>query len=73
MDQPLLMTTTVPERAVIPRRRMLLREALALRLCPTEALPVVDVTELTPARSMFDYDAESAESIGELPPGISPR
>lgn len=67
MASPLLPTLTVPESATVPRRRMGLLELLTQRLCPTEGLPVVEITDITPVRSMFEYDADTALAVSELP------
>lgn len=70
MASPLLATLTVPESATVPRRRMGLLEILTQRLCPAEGLPLVEITDITPVRSMFDYDSETAVTVTELPYSI---
>lgn len=67
MASPLLATLTVPESTTVPRRRMGLMEILTQRLCPAEGLPLVEIADITPVRSMFDYDAESAVTVTDLP------
>ena len=70
MASPLLATLTVPEKAKVPRRRMGLLEILTQRLCPTDDLPVVQITDITPVRSMFDYASETAVTVTEMPSGV---
>jgi hypothetical protein len=47
-----------------------LMEILTQRLCPAEGLPVVDIADITPVRSMFDYNAEAAVAVTDLPYGV---
>lgn len=70
MASPLLATLTVPESAVVPRRRMGLLQVLTRRLCPAEGLPVVEIQDIKAAGSMFDYDPATAVTITDLPHGI---
>lgn len=67
MTSPLLDALTVPERALVPRRPMLLMQALTSKLCPAEGLPVMDVADISPVSSMFDYDPDTAEVVTGLP------
>ena len=67
MATPQLETLTVPQSATVPRRRMGLQEVLTHRLCPAECLPAVEIADIMPVRSMFDYDAGTAVEITDLP------
>lgn len=67
MQSSLLATVTVPQCATVPRRRMGLLDVLNRHLCPAENLPVVDVAEIMPVTSMFDYDPETATEMTDLP------
>lgn len=66
MQSSLLTTLTVPQCATVPRRRMGLLEVLNRHLCPAESLPVVEVTEIMPVISMFDYDPGTAIEVTDL-------
>ncbi len=44
-----------------------LNELLTRRLCPESTLPVVAISEISPVRSMFDYDPETASVVTDLP------
>ncbi len=70
MQSPLLATLTVPESVAVPRRRMGLLEVLNRHLCASEGLPVVEVHDIVPVTSMFDYDPDAATQLSELPYGI---
>ena len=67
MASALISTLVVPEHATVPRRRMGLMPLLVSHICDPASLPTVELAGLTPVRSMFDYDADTAVSVAEIP------
>ncbi len=67
MASALISTLVVPEHATVPRRPMGLMPLLVSHICDPASLPTVELTELTPVRSMFDYDPDTAVAVTDVP------